>query len=129
MYPTGHGNQRNLNRIIWETRNGNEIKRKMWNSKRTELWNGNWKIFKILPCVNFKPNWELKCNQKKISSSLHFKSVYFISIFISIFYSLLCFALLECEKIGKVKNVHTKLYFGSWVLFAATCTHTHLWNK
>lgn len=66
-------------------------------NRKKKVNNMEWKMFKILPCVNFKPNWEFKCNQIIFFLVFFAFQEYFTSIavisfyihFLFIFYSLL----------------------------------------
>lgn len=53
MYPAGNDSQRNLNRNKKWKLDNRRVEGNMWED-------AEWKMLKIWPCVNFKPNWELK---------------------------------------------------------------------
>lgn len=55
-------------------------------NRKKKVNNMEWKMFKILPCVNFKPNWEFKCNQIIFSLVFFAFQEYFTSIAVISFY-------------------------------------------
>lgn len=66
-------------------------------NRKKEVNNMEWKMFKILPCVNFKPNWEFKCNQIifffvffAFQKSILLRLLLFLFIFIFYSFSIPC---------------------------------------